>query len=478
MYRIRAIQQALFAVAFGLAAASVAWGQNAGNNNGGGNNNNGGGGGGIGNLFGAAGVVVSPEGVLKIQRFDDPRGALTLRRLAEAKANLPGKLAAGSPMRKFSLNRLEAALAQRLANGMGPTDEMKNLAGITKLQYVFVYPDSGDIVIAGPAEGYFEDVSGRAIGLNSGRAVLQLQDLVAALRAYPPKGQDARVIGCSIDATQQGLANLQKYLGSFGGRMQTGAQMGIVRGMEQALGKQVVTIDGVSPQTHLAQVMVEADYRMKLIGIGLEIPQAKIPSYVSLATGSSISANAMQRWYFTPNYECLRVTEDKLGMEMVGEGVKLIGADELVAANGQRVASNVKNKASEQYCAQFTANYEQLAKRSPVYAQLKNVIDVVIAAAFIKSEDYYGKTNWNAAVFRDEKQYSIENLQSPKMVDTACNAVQKGSRWTFPIGGGVQIEPHTALQSQYQLKDEGDKVKALHGKTAVSGLADGQWWWD
>lgn len=44
----------------------------------------------------------------------------------------------------------------------------------------------------------------------------------------------------------------------------------IAAGLKENLGLQVVSIDGISPQTHFAQVLVEADYRMKLIGIGLE----------------------------------------------------------------------------------------------------------------------------------------------------------------------------------------------------------------
>ncbi len=33
---------------------------------------------------------------------------------------------------------------------------MRHLAGLTRLKYVFCYPESGDIVIAGPAEAWAE----------------------------------------------------------------------------------------------------------------------------------------------------------------------------------------------------------------------------------------------------------------------------------------------------------------------------------
>src|SRR5687767_1410844 len=145
-----------------------------------------------------AGVVVSPEGVLRIKQFTDKTGQLTRTRIAEAKARLGGDLAKISEVRKVSLNRLEAAISERAARGESPTDEMKYLAGLTQIQYVFFYPDSNDIVIAGPAEGFFPDPSGRVLGINSGRAILELQDLVAALRAFPPEGKQTNVISVSI----------------------------------------------------------------------------------------------------------------------------------------------------------------------------------------------------------------------------------------------------------------------------------------
>ena len=42
---------------------------------------------------------------------------------------------------------------------------MLNLAGLTRLEYVFCMPDTKDIVIAGPAEGWAPDSSGRIRGI-------------------------------------------------------------------------------------------------------------------------------------------------------------------------------------------------------------------------------------------------------------------------------------------------------------------------
>jgi hypothetical protein len=453
-------------VALGLIAlyAATATAQN--------NNNNGGG----GNIFGAAGVFISPEGVFRVKPAVDRADELTKARIAAAMNRLGREVVKNSPLRKVSLNRLQTALAERLASGKEVTDEMNYLAGLTRLQYVFYYPDSKDIVIAGPAEGFYADPMGKVIGMTSKRAVLELQDLVAALRAYPPGGKTNHVLGVSIDPTQEGLARMQQWLASI--RPGPGDAQNIVNGLKEQLGLHTVSVTGVSPRTHFAQVMVEADYRMKLIGIGIEPPPVKMATYISRASASDVSRNALQRWYFTPHYECVRVAEDELAMELVGQGVKLIGENEMVAADGRRAAVNDHNKASKAFCDSFTANYPQIAAKSPVYGQLRNLIDLAVAAAFIQKQDYYGQADWKLDTFGDETKCRIETFETPKTVETACTAVWKGNRLMTPVGGGVSVQPHEAVESHNLLKDEKGAVKQARESVKLEGLAQGQWWWD
>jgi hypothetical protein len=426
------------------------------------------------NTTGAAGVVVDAQGVLHRQIFPDPGGRLTRQRIAAARVSLDPKVAAPSKMRKISLSRLEAVLRER--QGV-LTDEMRNLAGLLRVRYVFCYPETGDVVIAGPAEGWVANLAGRSVGINSGRPVVLLQDLVVALRAFPPGQDGVSLIGCSIDPTPQGLAAMQQFLRSIGSHATPGDTQYIVSGLHNSLGLQEVSINGVSPKTHFAQVMVEADYRMKLIGIGLERPPVRLASYVDRASPSQVSRNAMQRWFFTPDYQCVRVSEDGLAMELVGDGVKVVGEDEVVMPGGQRHAASRSNKASQAFVTDFTRKYASLAARSPVYAELRNLIDLAIAAAYIHQEDFYGKAHWPMELFGNEQAFSVETYPAPKMVETAVNAVWKGRRLMTPVGGGVTIHPALALQSDNVLADQRGKVDKLRQETKLK-LAKGQWWWD
>lgn len=422
-----------------------------------------------------AGVVVDAQGVLAVQTVPDPGGRLTQQRFAAALAALDPDVAAYSKLRKISLTRLERAIQER---GGAVTDEMRYLAGLLRVQYVFYYPETKDIVIAGPAEGWAVTPAGRVVGITSLRPVVQLQDLVVALRAFPPGGKSTSLIGCSIDPTQEGLASMQRFLRSIGSQATPADTRYIVQGLQTSLGLQTVSINGVPPDTRFAQVMVEADYRMKLIGIGLERPPVRgLVSYVERANPATVSRNALVRWYFMPDYECVRVSEDGLAMELVGDGVKVVGEDELVGAGGQRQTSGAVNRASQTFVTGFTQKYPELAERSPVFADLRNLIDLAVAAAYVQKADLYGKAGWNMPIFGDEAKLSVRTYQAPKRVASAVNAIWKGHRLMTPIGGGVSISPPRALESDNLLPDEAGRVARTRQEIRVE-LAEGQWWWD
>jgi hypothetical protein len=412
---------------------------------------------------------------LQVRRFDN---RLTMQRIQAARQQLDPVVAQVSPIRKISLNRLEAEIARRMEAGEGVSGDMRYLAGLTSIDYVFYYPETGDIVIAGPAEGYAVDPAGRPVGIQSGKATMELQDLIVALRSFGPAGDQARTVGVSIDPTEEGLQRMQQYLVQAGPSLNPRNTQPFVEGLRRSLGQQVVSVEGISPKTHFAQVLVEADYRMKLIGIGLEKPPVKINSYIQAASPTSVNRNAMARWYFVPDYECVRVSEDQLAMQLIGEGVKLVGADELVQADGTRVGNGLVDRASKAFQHSFTAKYPSLAKKVPVYAQMRNLVDMLIASAYIQQQDFYGKASWDLGILGDENILSVEVYSEPKQVETAVNAVWKGSSLMTPIGGGVDIQPLNALSSKNLLQDGDGAVQKVHADTVLTHLVPGQWWWD
>ena len=103
---------------------------------------------------------------------------------------------------------------------------------------------------------------------------------------------------------------------------------------------------------------------------------------------------------------------------------------------------------------------------------------MAVAAAFMQQNDYYGKAHWDMGVFADEDKFAVETCNAPLEVESAVNSVWKNNQLMTPIGGGVEVHAHEALNTNNLLPDDGKEVEKLHGQTSLQGLAEGQWWWD
>jgi hypothetical protein len=420
-----------------------------------------------------AGISIDARGIVRrsLSRGD---ANLSQLRLAAAFGSRQPNAFQESPLRKISLNRLENAVDQQLDGGRPLSEEIRYLAGLTRIENVFLFPDSGDVVIAGPAGGWADLPSGDVLNLKSRQPVLRLEDLIVALRAFPRDGKADVVISCSIDPTQQGLARLQAYVHSISRQPPTSKS--IVSGLKKSLGQHTITIRGIPSSTRFAHVLISADYRMKLIGIGVEKSPVSIDSYVSLARPSS-RGRAMARWFFTPCDDCVWTTEDALTMGLSGDGVKLISEAEFVADNGERHRSVERDEASRRFVEGFTSSYPELAEKLPVYAELRNLIDLSMVAAFLQNADAYARCDWQPATFMDESRISVEVFPEPKSVGTAANAVWKGKRLLTPVGGGVNIAPSRAFGNERRLQVD-RSLRLRRGAVPVVELGAEGWWWD
>ncbi|MDR2439591.1 MAG: DUF1598 domain-containing protein [Planctomycetaceae bacterium] len=424
-----------------------------------------------------SGVRIDAAGVVR-RDYTLDYGRVNEQYLISARASysqLPKNVQEKSLIRYLSLNRLEKALID--GNGV-VTEEMKYLAGLQRIRYVFYFPESKDIVIAGPAEGWYPGYEGVMMGTTTHRPVCELQDLVVALRAYAPGKEATAVVGCSIDPTEEGNARLQQFQQSFGRYDGPGRREAFVRGLRESLGLQTIRVDGIPASTHAAGVMVAADYRMKQIGIGVESVPRGVRIDTFIANAQPANKNALFRWFFVPDYQSVLLTEDRTGMELIGSGVKLVAEDEVVTATGERIVQKGKiDKASKIFSESFTAEYAKLAQKSLVFAQLRNFVDMLVCAAHIQKEDFYGKAGWSIEFLGNEEKYAVQTFNAPSRVEPVVGSVVRKGVFMAPIGGGVEIEPQTALRSGNAKIEEKEQITKVRNNVKLE-LQPGQWWWD
>lgn len=422
-----------------------------------------------------SGIKITPEGVVSRTTNVDV-GGLDRRQYGAFQNSfnsVPADVRTYSSFRCVSLNRLEKKIQE---NRGVVTDDMRYLAGLTRITHVFYFAETKDIVVAGPADGWF--TTARAAN-RFVRPPCELQDLVTALRAFPPGKEGAPVVGCSIDPTEEGNARLQEFLQVNQGVVPSRRdEAQYVAGLKKSMGMQVVRVDGIPATTHAASVLVGADYQMKLIGVGLEQWRG-IQSFVDLVDITKVSKNLLFRWYFVPDYQPIVVTEDKTAMRLVGTAVKLVGENELVLVTGERQAlSGQVDRATAGFTESFTKNYSTLANHAPVFAQLQNFVDMLVCAAYIQKEDFYGKADWKMEFLGDEKKYAVETYNAPTSIEPVVGRlIRKQSRFAPPIGGGIEIQAENMLDAEMIQTDKDGKVAEAMANVKIESNPT-NWWWD
>ncbi|QDU93565.1 hypothetical protein Pla8534_13450 [Lignipirellula cremea] len=443
--------------------------------------------GGPGSLDGfAGGVYADPAGVMRrLVTTDGGRSLLEVHR--EVAASLRGSpVVHETELRKISLPRLERELQLAEAAGREPSEEMQALAGIYKIQYVLVYPETGDLVIAGPAGPWMNDAEGRRVNIATGRPVLNLDDLVLTLRnAY----KEDSAFGCSINPRRANLVAAQNYLAESAKtplKPTDASREKWLKGLRDALELQDIVVYGIPAETRAARVIVEADYHMKLIGMGLQEGTPGVPSFLSMVTlgpdGNPPAMNVL-RWWFTMNYDAVSATESRDGFEIFGQGVKCQSENEALTEAGERVHTGKADAPNAEFARNFTKHYPDLAVRYPIYAELQNIFDLALVAALIKGEDLAGRVHWEMAWLapREEtsNQFQLTLGRAVKEVETVANyRVIDRKHITAGASGGVTVRARGVFKQGFVKRDDSQNVIARRSESAPKSLTARAWWWD
>src|SRR5262245_36749751 len=424
----------------------------------------------------AGGILVDPEGVVRPMFHVERAGKLDNKRKQElAGKSLPGDLNEKSPLRKISLVQLEAACEEFARDRTHVTSEMQYLAGLQRIDYVFVYPEEKDIVIAGPAEGYLVDNFGRAVGVTTGRPALRLDDLMVALRTQERGGGTIR---CSIDPTEANLARLSAFVSQNSDASTGEAAKSRFDHLGDILGMQNISLSGVPADSHFAELLVEADIRMKRLAIGVD--KAKIKGFRSHLAIVAPGGNSVQRWWFTPLYDAFTKSDDGLAFQFAGQRVQLLSQEELVSDAGKRTDAPFKHVSTEKFSKQFTDRYAELADATPVFAELQSIFDLAVLAALIKKEQLAKKAAWPMALFLDSERATVVKQNVPHQVPSVSNyRVVKGQTFVSQVSGGVVIDPWQVLKHNEFRRDSGGELKAARTDAAPEkGVEKRRWWWD
>jgi len=376
-----------------------------------------------------------------------------------------------------SLPRLEKQVQLRLAAGRAPTEAMQVLAGLERIRYVFVYPESGDLVLAGPAGDWTVDAENRVVSAESGRPVVLLDDLVVVLR-HMQSAPDAR-FGCLITPRRQGLARMQAFLKQPAPSLRTAGQRNVwLQQLRSSLGMQDIEVYGLDPSTRAAAVMVEADYRM-------EEGTPGVTSYLDLIEippGGSPPPMSVLRWWFTLNYDAVLAGDQYQAFAVRGQGLKVLSENELLTQEGERIHTGKSEPPNRRFARSFTEHFDALCDKYPVYAELRNLGDLALVWALVREEQLAEKVGWHMTCFGGAGAYRVAAGAAPKAVETVVNdrVIRDANKihTIAGVSGGVRIDPTPLVARSAIQIDRYGTLAAGHATSAAKDLPPDAWWWD
>ena len=411
------------------------------------------------------GVSINPQGVLqKIDRKMTEELAAARR---AALRELPADFQESTELRHVSLKQLIAEVQTASDNN----DEhlpphIQFMAGLTRIKYVFVYPELGDIVLAGPAEGWVVDASGDVVGAETGSAILQLDDFLVSLRMVSSDLRQTATV--SIEPTAEGQRNLNRYtrtLKSIGNAKKT------LAAIEDHFGPQQILLTGVPKTSRFARVLVSADYQMKRLALGHDkAPVRGMPAFTEMLKSPRQMTSMSPRWWISDNYDAIHVDGAGLAFELRGPGLKVMTEDEFATPEGERVGTGRANPIAQRWADNMTSKFDELSLAMPIFAELRNCMDLAVISALIIEEGLPQKAGLDLSLLLDENAVVSESYDVPKTVPPIASVLKRRSGYVITVSGGVEVNPWKVAAN----REKNEALATVHQEAAPSG---DKWYW-
>lgn len=424
----------------------------------------------FGNVFGnrgVGGVMIDSDGVLRNSTAEDQ--SRNLEQLRSTMQGAQGDLAKATDLRLISLKGIQQMVLDAQKQGKSIPEDVYCLGGLTRIDYVFVYPERNDIVIAGPAEPWAIGPQGSIVGKNTGSPVVNLDDLATAFR-YVDQARNGGV-SVSIDPTEQGYRQFNQALRNLGANVNPSQS---APALARAFGPQQVTLSGLPADSHMARVILAADYRMKLYGMNLaKPPVAGLPSYMEMIQNRSNASTQIQsRWWMACDYDAITHSKDRLAWKISGQRIKTMTETEAFDQQGQRKQTGKADPVAKKWADNFTKKIGELAVKDPVFGELRNVMDLCLVAALIESQNLQSLAACDlSSILGNRGQIETIKLDVAKSLDPQISFLQTAQGLLVSASGGVMIE------SWYFASQVKENESVAEAKVAAAKLDNDKIWY-
>ncbi|WP_428308715.1 DUF1598 domain-containing protein [Lacipirellula sp.] len=392
-----------------------------------------------------------------------------------------------SPLRYVSLSKLEAAIAQRQERHEPLEPAMLSLAGLQRVSFVLAYPETGDLVLAGPAGDWAGAPTGGLVSVETGRPIVRLDDLLTLWRRQ--RTEKSAAFGCSIVPRQEALANTQAFLDASAAKpLEPSGRRKWLEELRSTLGIQDVEYYNIDEGSRIATLLLASDYHMKLIGMGLADGVPGVKSYLATVRNGADGSPppmAVLRWWFSMPASTVEASDAHDAFALPERSICVLSENEMLAARGQRVHTGQSDDLNRKFAESFTQEFAALSTKYPVYGELERVFELALALAVIQREGLTEKVGWTPTLLLDEQRLRLPSSPAPTAVETVINHRVIGGRQIIAgVSGGVWVDGGKTLQVSAATADRAAAlatVKKPIQKAAAGGGDQPEqiaWWWD
>jgi hypothetical protein len=352
------------------------------------------------------------------------------------------------------LRLLEQSVREQLDAGQPLSETQRFLAGLTRVQFLYLDTKNQDCILEGPAEDRWQVAAdGSAIGAQTSQPLLQLDDWVIALRNELSRGPAPSI---SLDPRAESLQAIREQLRGARTPRTDAERDALADRLQAAWGEQDAVSGGVPHNSRFNRVMVHADWEMKRISLGLRetrVPEFKpyieleFDEYRRRAARDPQSARPPMgsRFWFYPAYDALERTSGLDAVAIPANGVQLLTESYFRNQIEGRQAVDAPTTAATRFAAQFSTHYDAIAANHAIYSELRNLFDLVVVARLFTLIEVARRIQWNMDFWLT--RYRAASIDVPRTMPGLV-ALRHGevrsqqSRFAvvFPAWGGVSVD--------------------------------------
>lgn len=393
------------------------------------------------------------------------------------------------PMRRVWLKRLVDLVEADSRTGKQLTEPQRYFAGLTGVRFLYLDEQNKDIIFEGPAEDEWSTLDGGiVVGKSSGRPLLQLSDFVVAWRNTVGNKPPPSV---SLEHRVESIQRIQEVIRNTPQPKTAAARDDYTRRLQEVWGPQDAVTGGVPTNTRFNKVMVDADWEMKRISLGLsDTGIDKFPTYIDLefddwrrrVESEGIRTRRPEggsRFWFYPAYREFEHTEKLDAIEIPSDPVQLLTESHFRDLAQGRQVQQEPSETAKQFVKGFTQRYAELAAKNPLYGDLRNLFDWVAVARLMQKIDAPRRIGWDLG-------YLVRGYALPEITVSATMAGQIALRHAdvktaqglaslvLPARGGVSINVNPRL---YRARAIGHTHLEQRLRVASSRIPPGSRFW-